>query len=57
MCGMQFKKDESEVVTYTSGGSNITIDYLMIHYVHIKLLQKCKKKRRFLKSQQSHNII
>ena len=29
VCGTQFKKEESKLVSYSSGGSNTTVDYLM----------------------------
>ena len=46
ICGTQFKKDESKLVTYRAGrgggGLNTTTDYLMIYKVHRKLLQNTR---------------
>ena len=37
VCGMQFKEDDNKIVTCSSGGSNTTVDYLMIR----KQVRKC----------------
>ena len=42
VCGTQFKKDDNKIVTYSSGGSNTTVDYLMIRKQDRKCLWDAK---------------
>ena len=42
VCGTQFKNDVNKVITYSSGGSTTTVDYLMIRKRDRKLLWDAK---------------
>mgnify|MGYP007071599789 CR=1 FL=1 len=42
VCGTQFKKDDNKLITYSSGGSTTTVDYLMTRKRDRKCLQNAK---------------
>jgi hypothetical protein len=42
LCGTQFKKEETKLVTYSSGGSATTVDYLMVRGRDRKHLRDAK---------------
>ena len=56
VCGTQFKKNDNKIVTYSPGGLNTMVDYLMIH----KHDRKCLWEKKAIPGEEAlsqHHLI